>query len=244
MRIENLPIAYYKRGMPNICQTNPRNGYLREEGRVFCGPTSVANALIWLSKHHFRSLLPPIGNQTERTAGLKLVEELAENIESEEENGTPVYKLISGVRQYVRDRGYRVETHWKGVEHNEEYHCSELDSLEWIMGNMLGTSNVILDIEFRRTNFYNSSLHYVTLSGFNRKHDEFYVHDPSRLTRITPEVCEIEEVQDGHQIGGLTRRYGPSEIFFKINEYNSNDIEWRENVANLIGAIAFRVFRK
>lgn len=244
MRIENLPISYYKRGMPNICQTNPRNDYLREEGRVFCGPTSVANALIYLSKYHFRSLLPPIGNQSEGTARLKLVEELAENMESEDKNGTPIYKLISGIRQYVRDRGYRSEIHRKGLEHNEEYHCSELDSLDWLMENVIGTSNVILDIQYRRTGPYKLSYHYVTLSGFNRKHDEFYVHNSSRHTRTTPTVCEIEEVTDGRQIRGLKKIYGPSETFFKINYYDSEEMEWYENIANLIGAVAFRVFRK
>jgi len=59
MRVDNLPFYHYKLGMPNICQRNPRREYLQKQGKVFCAPTSVANALIWQAKNYCPFLVKP-----------------------------------------------------------------------------------------------------------------------------------------------------------------------------------------
>lgn len=250
MRVNNLPLSYYKRGMPNIFQANPRSRLLREEGEAFCGPASVANPLVWLAKNYFSTLLPPQGNQSEITAKLRLVEELASCMDSNG-FGTSEEDLISGLRKYVRDRGFRAEVHWKGLDERDEYHCGGLTGVEWIMRSMLDDSNIILVVDNYKlkdktggSKWKKESGHYVSGAGFRTIKRHFHVHDPGKGEyKRTPETLYLQDVEDIQLRRSLLGSHGTGKAFYQLIEADSGFLSFGAKVI-LRGAIAFRVFRK
>lgn len=250
MRINSLPLSYYKRGMPNIFQANPKSRALREEGETFCGPASVANPLVWLAKNYFSTLLPPQGSQSEITAKLRLVEELADCMDCNG-YGTSELDLISGLRRYVRDRGFRAEVHWKGLDERDEYHCGILTDAKWIMKSMLDDSNVVLVVDnfnlvdkITGSKWSRKSGHYLTGAGFRIRKGQLHVHDPGKgEERRTPETLQLQELSDIKLKRSLLGAHGTGKPFYELREANSGFIDFYKRVI-LRGVIAFRVFRE
>ncbi|MBI3309608.1 MAG: C39 family peptidase [Candidatus Melainabacteria bacterium] len=243
MRVDNLPFYHYKLGMPNICQRNPRRQHLREQGKVFCAPASVANALIWQAKNYCPFLVKPQGKDSEQTTKLKLVEELAKLMDTISNKGTYINDLISGLRKYVRDRGYKVTTKWKGLDHRDEYHCTRLTDPRWLMESLMHDSNLILDIDITRAKSPVSKkpeAHCVTAVGFFEPNNQLYIHDPISLRR-KPSLYEIDPAKHWKRLKSLKKEHGRKNDFFEFWEYDP----WRWGFVGILqSAIAFRVFKK
>ncbi len=102
-------------GMPDLKQQGfgfalPKRGY------AYCGPTAVANVLLWMNDHRmeeqYRSNGAPlrVANR-ERTfevddAG-RLIRRLGEYMETDIDNGTPPADLVRGLNRYFQENGHR-----------------------------------------------------------------------------------------------------------------------------------------
>jgi hypothetical protein len=168
MHINSLPTYYYKASMPNLCQRDAKSKQLKEHGEVYCGPTSVANAIIWLAKYHFSMLIPPSGNLSDHEAALKIIETLGEYMKTNED-GTEIIDTMEGLEKYIRDRGYNVHIEWKGIEDGGDYDKGKIPYQDWIKKGTIGPSNAILSIGLYNHEKEHYDLvegHFVTAGGF------------------------------------------------------------------------------
>lgn len=102
-------------GMPDLKQQGfgfvlPKRGY------AYCGPTAVANVLLWMNDHRMQERYQPnaaplqVANR-ERTfeveeAG-RLIRRLGEYMETDIDNGTPPAQLVRGLNRYLKDNGHQ-----------------------------------------------------------------------------------------------------------------------------------------
>lgn len=102
-------------GMPDLKQQG--FGFaLPKQGYAYCGPTAVANVLLWMDDHRmrerYRSHASPlrVANR-ERTfevdAAGRLIRRLGEYMNTDVDNGTPPAQLLSGLNRYLQENGHR-----------------------------------------------------------------------------------------------------------------------------------------
>jgi hypothetical protein len=100
------PAYYYEKASdtPHLYQYDPA-GHYKLDGKYYCAPTSAANAIVYLSRHGFPSLLA--SNTME--AAYSLVQKLASSnyIGTEDSDRTTDTTLMLGVARYLGDCGVK-----------------------------------------------------------------------------------------------------------------------------------------
>ena len=242
MKVHNLPYYSYKTGMPNLRTDKSPIFFNRKIAHSCCGPTSTANALLYLASRNRRALAPPMDSEDERVAEYRLVEKLAKYMETGT-TGTDVEGLISGIHRYVYECGYRAHVEWQGIHHIGRPKAGYRPEPEWIMENSLGDNNSILWIGSYKHNpntdtYRRKTGHAATVAGFNRAYDELLVHDPSALFPRAPIHCEIEEIHSGRIL--FSDRSVPAKGLYKIKEVEPYVYDG-ELIKIIEGAVSFEV---
>lgn len=243
MRIGFLPAYYYKRSMPNLCQTDRRSEFLRAHGEYACVPVSVSNIIIWLAKNYFQMLVPPQGKLTNLEAHFNLAEKLAKYMKMDSK-GTEWRDLIDGLEKYIKDRGYRVNIKQQGVINND------IPESEWLMRGLIGTSNTVLSIgwykhDIKQDKYKLIQSHCVAGAGFNNARGQLIIHDSHRASKEKPRYCTLKPITKESSFV----YYGDSSSAAGFHELHGATIGEEEKIkgANKVvleGGIVFQVYRK
>lgn len=244
MKTVSLPPYLYKSTMPNIYQRDRRSKTLKEDGSWWCGPAAISNTLVYLAKRYFQMLVPPTGNMSELEAQAKLIETLATYMKTNDKGGTDPLNLVEGLEKYVRERGYKIKTKWKGKSKVRE---EGFPTPSWIMSGTIGTSNAVLNIggyafNQRRREYRRLDGHYLTVAGFNSANDTLIIHDTARGSTKGIKDCTLGKID-----GGNFAKYGdtpaqPAEEFYKLHGVHLPNAKM--DFAIIDSAVVFDVTKK
>ncbi|MFH0998815.1 MAG: hypothetical protein V1844_25480 [Pseudomonadota bacterium] len=175
--------------IPDYYQTDPSYGGFPEGGANYCAPTSVSNSLMWLANNGFDKMAPNTKDRKKDQYDVTL--NLASNyMNTDPFDGTNVKDVLTGVRNYISDKGYSKDFQLKYQGWRE--HTPESDTgiyvpdMGWIKSGIENLGSVWLNVgwytydgakdEYRRIGG-----HWVTLAGFgyNGNPDSLVVHDPN-----------------------------------------------------------------
>ncbi|MBW1989186.1 MAG: hypothetical protein JRI97_06535 [Deltaproteobacteria bacterium] len=183
---------------PDMVQTD-QNARLPARGMAYCGPVAVSNSLVWLSRHGYAELIPPLDKKRTMTqAQLASLLALEKYMDTSLKHGTSPAELLEGLEKFLADRGFSSASlkyqGWRSVP--ERFIASKgPPSMDWIKKGLLGDSAVWLnvgwyDLDKETKTFHRRGGHWVTLVGYGKnaagKPDPFVlaVHDPA--TRRKP----------------------------------------------------------
>lgn len=209
---------------PDFCQTDP-SGKFAGKGADFCGPVSVSNSLVYLSKRGFPKLQPDAANG--HAAQIALIQRLAspDFMDTFDRKGTSPPRLMAGVQKLVEEAGYQVvrleQQGWK--EATKQYpRQAEVPSLTWMKAALATPGGAVwLNVGWYKadaaTNDYvRFGGHWVTLVGYGKDaagNDDprtVLIHDPAPRTGkapVTQRVC-LHELTTGT----LQRPTSPTEV--------------------------------
>lgn len=235
--------------MPDFCQENKN---LPDNGSTYCGPVAASNILVHLDRNRFQNLLDvtdPADNDQ-----LELIKLLGSNRYMRTSlHGTPPINLMSGLEQYITDRGYTPSIKWRGKESGGKYASgTELPDPAWLKKEIENGSHAILIMGFYEkleggiTLFLRSGAHYVTLNGF-KSDREIFIHDPGPHSGKEPkkELYKLVPIQDGRMgsgLGGSVRSANGYWMLEAINPINPSPVLILEGVVvfNIENRVAAR----
>ncbi len=171
--------------VPDFCQRDTRYGKLPWDGKVQCGPAAISNLLIYLNNTDFPRLLskenPGPHDQVE------LINLLSSDkyMKLDKVNGVSPYNLMSGLKQYLKDKGYEADIQYMGYQVDDIDKNQNLSGGEYITPIMIKDK---LDQGFEgiiRVGYYNKNNiridgHYAAVVGFKGENErKVLVHDSS-----------------------------------------------------------------
>ena len=194
------------KGVPDFCQTDPA-GKFPKNGAVFCGPTAVANSLVYLGGQGFPRVLPAATNRPE--AQILIIRELASSgfMDTVDKGGTSPPRLMAGVECYLRQSGYRIarleQQGWK--EASRRYpRQAEIPSLDWIEEGLSHPDGAVwLNVGWYKREagsdiYARFGGHWITVVGYGQDQDGredglcLLIHDPAPRTGMTPRTQYVK----------------------------------------------------
>jgi hypothetical protein len=204
--------------MPDYCQVNEKYGELPGDGGSLCGPTSLSNTLIWLTKNGYPRLVSgPV--RAEKTQ-LELIQALSspEMAKVDMASGVGPLELMHALERYAEKCGYKAHIRWKGPRPFRSYSVPGVPDETWIAEGVRGKSNVVLQMGWYNLNaqtglYTRYAGHWVTLAGYDfrsEKQHKLIIHDPSVRSGMKPrnEICTPVAIKSGN----LLRAPGQAEI--------------------------------
>jgi hypothetical protein len=205
---------------PDLMQTS-ESLHLPFFGDTYCGPVAVTNAFLRLANHGYSRLWAPDSNVVKSQS--KMICALGDYMNTTE-SGTTAQGLLSGMRKYVLERGYKIKSltyqgfEWVSNEYSDNTH--EID-LRWIKHSLAQPGSVVvLGIGFekydREYDRYSSfAHHFVTLVGYgkdkNGNIDEniLIVHDPAGRSgaAVNHDYVRITKLSHGSSGDGQSPLY-------------------------------------
>jgi len=209
---------------PDFCQTDP-SGKFAGNGADFCGPVSVSNAFMYLSKHGFPKLQPDAASGYE--AQIALINRLAspEFMDTFDRKGTSPPRLMAGVQKLVEGAGYKIvrleQQGWK--EATKQYpRQAEVPSLAWMKEALAAPGGAVwlnvgwYKVDIATNDYVRFGGHWVTLVGYgkdaagNEDPLTVLIHDPAPRTGKTPVTQRVRLSE--LTTGTLQRSTSPTEV--------------------------------
>ncbi len=188
--------------MPDLYQSNPAYN-LPGGGDYHCGPTAVANIMIWLDRNGFPDLIDGDCDTTEKEG--KLISHLGELMETnpDDDGGTGTPDLINGIKTYMRNAGYNAAINYIGF-HNKAVGSGPARTIGMplIKSCLEGRSNLILHYgtytyDTEKETYVRAHGHFVTAISAKEKSDgtlDVIVHNPGDGEKPQQEVINLKYV--------------------------------------------------
>lgn len=198
-RISSIPDYYQKE---NRFGTYPLNG------SMYCGPASVSNSLIWLSKNGFPSLVSSSGNDL--LDQHRIIKKLAsKDYMNTRSIGSTVQDLCRGIKKYLDEKNVDGSIRFEGMYTvTSEFRGDSIPDLNQIIKYTKGSRAAWLNIGWYKydpeTNEYQKTGgHWVTLAGYKYENnsDVLIIKDPA-TRKWQMEYLNIEEIADGTIFNG------------------------------------------
>lgn len=171
---------------PDLPQNDYEHGIIPHQGRYHCGPTAVANALIWLDATRFPELVDFDTSSREGQCRLIALMGSPQYCNTREKKGTGPVGLMSGIEKYIRSRGYDAKVAWRGWRNGGKYAAGDLTDARFLRNALAENNILLLNVGWYRRDGARTvkrfAGHYVTAVGydFSDEREPFvYIHDPS-----------------------------------------------------------------
>jgi hypothetical protein len=200
----NDRIPFFSRCMPDFCQIDQR---LPKRGEQYCGPTAVANALVWLAMNGQPDLVP-LNEDPEQTR-FDVIRTLGSEdyMKTAQFAGTDPIDVLVGLDKYIRNRGLEPIIEWQGYREGGKYACGEIPQLAWMTDKFVNDNfNIVLEIGWYNycehcQTYKRNGGHYVTLAGIDLRHNQptMIIHNPSFGGGKTPlpQACKLRQITTG-----------------------------------------------
>lgn len=157
-----------------------------DNGSYYCGPTSAANAIKYLSNNGFKALA---GNKPP----LELIKELASFFKPDDKDGTTIIKMCDGLKRFVTSKGYKIKhLEYQGYRPlDKTYKTKNIPDIDRIKKAIEQNAVVLLCLGlYRKPVLKNAELvyervtgHWVTMVGHSHNgqtvdKDSLIIHDP------------------------------------------------------------------
>jgi C-terminal processing protease CtpA/Prc len=197
IRVVSAQPSYYTDkidSIPDLTQTDFEANF-PAGGKEFCLHSAVTNSLMWLDSHGFPNLVDNTGDPL--ADQVKLAKLLASKtyMDTDPEEGTGTTNLIRGLKKYIADRGYQIESlqyqGWRPVaEDVTRLTTSQIPLFDQIKQGVLGNGAVWLNVgwykyDASKDEYKRISGHWVTLVGYGKDQNDnpnpniLILHDPS-----------------------------------------------------------------
>ena len=192
-----LPASYYKESIPDFTQHQDNWGYYDSKGNwiwTFCGPTSAANSLFWMS---YKYNLPKLSQWLDGTPypdDSAMIDNIANVYMGFTDHGTYYdppggvsdKNFISGKRSYLDSRYPWLVQKYKNAGFSTDPTTGAITgvngtppTLEWIQTELYNCEDVEIGITYLKPSggyYYPAGGHWMTLAGWNAT--QLCVHDP------------------------------------------------------------------
>ena len=189
------------KSMPDFFQADKAYGRLPRNGAAYCGPTAVANTLVWLDTHGFDKLLEPAEpGPGDQFALIRLLG--AEGyMKTHPVNGTGPRRMMDAIERYCRERGYRALIEYAGWRTGSR-RVAEQPTIDWMLRRVSGASSLVVNVGWYKTDddgkgHTRTGGHYVTVVGYERRDGQTWliIHDPAKRNhpkqRNSVERCPV-----------------------------------------------------
>jgi hypothetical protein len=155
------------------------------DGSNFCAPAAVSNGLIYLARARGRTNLV---DGTDRYAQIALIKALAEHMETDPEIGTNPSKIIYGLDEYLKSKGFafdRLEiAGWRRIDADHKgYLISRNPDMKWLREAAKDPDTVVIlnNGWYRNADegYIRKGGHFVIVVGAGPGVSEFQVHNPA-----------------------------------------------------------------
>jgi hypothetical protein len=155
------------------------------EGRNHCAPVAISDGLVYLTTTRgFEDLV----DSTDHEGQIDLINELAEAMDTDPQEGTNPDKILTGLVSYVKERGYSFErlelSTWRGVSsRNKKYLVGTKPNLNWLTA-AAKDPDVVQIFNFgwyhkgSDGSYTRRSGHWVNVVGTGPQALQFSVHNP------------------------------------------------------------------
>lgn len=178
--------------IPDLTQGDPRTGF-PGEGDNYCGPVSVSNSLIWLSKTSAPGLVPDGSDPFVTQVELARLLGSGAYMNTDLDEGTGTSELMRGSKKYIESMGHRVESFlyqgWRS--HPQEFSSGvSVPNIDWMKAGIHSRGAVWINVGWYDYNASSSTYkriggHWVTMVGYGVNQSGRYdstsiiVHDPA-----------------------------------------------------------------
>lgn len=193
--------------MPDFCQRDKRFGKLPADGRSYCGPTAISNALLWLANNGHPNLVDRTTAPMQTQFDLIKLLGSARFMKTDKDKGTSPQRIMKGLDKYVNDRGYQAKIEWKSWRKGGKYSTGKIPSRGFLAGAVRGRSNLVLNVGWythdNQTDTYTRiGGHYVTMVGYQKLPESklsIIIHDPSPRSGLDTkhETCQLVPILKG-----------------------------------------------
>ncbi|MHC4244782.1 MAG: S41 family peptidase, partial [Planctomycetota bacterium] len=209
--------------IPDLCQTDKKANF-PGGGSQFCCLVSISNSLMWLDSNGFPNLVENSGSPFKDQVELVKLLGSKQYMDTSLVDGTGTTKLMRGIKQYIKDRDYRIaQLEYEGWrKHSPEMKTRfPIPRLSWIKQGILGNGAVWLNVGWYKYNsskdeYVRTAGHWVTLVGYGKdvngelNQDCLILHDPSPRAGKTfsNEHAIVSKIRTGTLVGkwvGLPR---------------------------------------
>jgi hypothetical protein len=191
------PLFYTEKinSIPDLTQTNPDANF-PEGGKAFCAPSAISNALMWLDSNGFPNLVDNTGHPISDQANLAKLLASKTYMDTDPEKGTGTSRIIKGLKKYVADRGYEIESlqyqGWRPLNKDiADVPAGLFPNLDWMKRGIIGSGCVWLNVGWYKYDASSNKYerldgHWVTLVGYGKDPNDnldpniLIFHDPSR----------------------------------------------------------------
>ena len=138
---------------------------LKQQNKYSCGPVSVANGIIWLSRNGFPDLYKFINPS-------KLIDELSKYLNTGKK-GTTSDNMCRGLENFIKSKGYKIsKIEYQGLRPvNAKYKTSMIPSFETIKREIQNGNVVLMNFGIynkKNNNIYERKYgHWVTVTGLS-----------------------------------------------------------------------------
>lgn len=194
---------------PDLMQSEPQAG-LPFEGAPYCGPVAASDSLIYMSKHGYPRLTSASALDARAQGQLSL--RLSKLMKTTRLGGTTPDGLMVGLRKYIGERGYVVESlHYQGWEHLDHgVALATLPQLAFVHKGLADDKSAVwLKIGWYR--YFPAQDKYVRFAGHwvavvGTEGDALIVHDPAPRSgsaashdRVVPTEIVHGKIQTGYE---------------------------------------------
>jgi len=214
---------------PDLFQAARGVGFA-QDGRNYCGPAAVSNALVWLGRRGYPRLVPK--TRDAREAQIAVVRALADpaHMGTSRQGGTSTPQTMRGAGRYVRECGYCVRRlQMQGWRPAGLWGKSgDRPNVKWIEAGLRGPGVVWINIGWyrydrRRDEYRRIGGHYVTVVGYSPDAEGqgapgvLIVHDPAtRAPRPKDEIARLVPIASGRLVGGFAGLPVEAKGFYRL----------------------------
>lgn len=207
--LETVPDVFIDKidAFPDYYQRDRDFGGFPDKGRVYCGPTATANAIVWLAENGFPFLSSRSGDAKKDQH--EIIASLGSSTYMNVIEGVGPWGVCDGLKRYIMDKGYTYDSlrsqGWRAVAPEFQTGVIKPD-LNWIKRGILHNNIVLANFgwysydkdkdEYRRVGG-----HWMTIVGYGHNGKEkdslsLVVHDPA--TRwVSNEYRTLEKITSG-----------------------------------------------
>jgi carboxyl-terminal processing protease len=180
--------------IPDLTQTDAEANF-PASGKEFCLHSAVTNSLMWLDSNGFPNLVDNTGDSFAGQVKLAKLLSSKTYMDTDPEEGTGTSGLIRGLKKYIADRGYEIESlqyqGWRPLDEDVvNVSAGLIPNLDWMKRGIIGSGCVWLNIGWYKydasSNKYERIAgHWVTFVGYGKDQNDnldpniLILHDPS-----------------------------------------------------------------
>jgi C-terminal processing protease CtpA/Prc len=221
--------------IPDLTQTSPEANFPLG-GKTFCLHSAVTNSLMWLDSHGFPNLVDNTGHPVTDQANLAKLLASKIYMDTDPNEGTGIAGLIKGLKKYIADRGYEIESlqyqGWRPLgKKAADVSVGSFVNLDRLKQGIIGSGCVWLNVgwykyDVSKNEYERLGGHWLTLVGYGKDQNDnpdpniLIVHDPAPRAgkNFANEHVKTVQLQSGLLTGSYKNLPRPASGYYQLTD--------------------------